>query len=79
MSHKGTQVYAAPDLFANDMRKVINEMEHSDITFVVGEDREKIHAHKIILAGKHVLYCAAVQTYLYNLHIITSFLVNSID
>lgn len=52
MSHKGTQVYAAPDLFANDMRKVINETEHSDICFVVGEDREKIHAHKIILAAR---------------------------
>lgn len=34
------------------MRKVINDPEHSDIVFVVGEDRERIHAHKIILAAR---------------------------
>eukprot|EP00039_Didymoeca_costata_P020567 m.341695 g.341695 ORF g.341695 m.341695 type:complete len:283 (+) comp20362_c0_seq1:74-922(+) len=48
----GELVYGPPDLFANDMRKIINEIELSDICFVVGEDREKIHAHKIILAGR---------------------------
>jgi len=46
------QVYGAPELFAADMQKVINAGEHSDICFVVGEDREKIYAHKIILAAR---------------------------
>lgn len=51
-SHKTSQVFGPPELFANDMRKVINDPEHSDIIFVVGEDRERIHAHKIILAAR---------------------------
>ena len=51
-SHKTSQVFGPPELFATDMRKVINDPEHSDIVFVVGEDRERIHAHKIILAAR---------------------------
>lgn len=45
-------VYGDGELFAMDMRKVINDPELSDIQFVVGEDREKVYAHKIILAGR---------------------------
>lgn len=39
-------------MFASDMRKIINSAELSDIQFVVGEEREKIWAHKVILAGR---------------------------
>lgn len=45
-------VYGRPDLFAGDMRKIINEEDHSDIQFVVGEDREKMFAHKVILGAR---------------------------
>lgn len=51
MAHPET-VYGDAELFAADMRKIINDTELSDIQFVVGEDREKIHAHKIILSGR---------------------------
>lgn len=49
---KGTTVFGSPDAFAADMRRLINDEEMSDICFVVGEDKEKIYAHKIILAGR---------------------------
>lgn len=39
-------------MFASDMRKIINSADLSDISFVVGEEREKIWAHKVILAGR---------------------------
>lgn len=51
-NNKGMIVYGRPDLFANDMRKIINDEDHSDIQFVVGEDREKMFAHKVILGAR---------------------------
>lgn len=51
-SGKGTVVFGSPEIFAGDMRKLINDEELSDICFVVGEDKEKIFAHKVILAGR---------------------------
>ncbi|EDQ84649.1 uncharacterized protein MONBRDRAFT_30025 [Monosiga brevicollis MX1] len=38
--------------FAQEMKQVINENQYSDITFIVGDTREKIHAHRIILAAR---------------------------
>eukprot|EP00041_Stephanoeca_diplocostata_P006816 m.94652 g.94652 ORF g.94652 m.94652 type:complete len:285 (+) comp16556_c0_seq1:266-1120(+) len=52
MAAAAQEVLGDPTLFAIDMRKVINDSEMSDIQFVVGEDREKISAHKIILAAR---------------------------
>jgi len=52
MSSAAEAVYGDPELFAVDMRKIINDQEMSDIQFVVGEDREKVYAHKIILSGR---------------------------
>lgn len=51
-SNKGMVVYGRPDLFATDMRKIINEEDYSDITFLVGEDRVKMFAHKVILGAR---------------------------
>eukprot|EP00051_Salpingoeca_urceolata_P005861 m.78205 g.78205 ORF g.78205 m.78205 type:complete len:296 (-) comp14575_c0_seq2:129-1016(-) len=48
----GTVVYGPPELFAKEMRRIINDPEFSDIQFVVGQDKDKIYAHKIILAGR---------------------------
>ena len=57
MASRGLTIFGPPDLFANDMRKLINDKEFSDIIFLVGEDKEKIHAHKVILSGRFVLRC----------------------
>lgn len=48
----GDAVYGQPDQFAADMRRIINDAEFSDITFIVGETREKINAHRVILAAR---------------------------
>ncbi len=74
MAGKGQMtIFGPPDLFANDMRKLINDTEFrlaawnpffilrhsnsicSDILFIVGEEKEKIHAHKVILSGRFAL------------------------
>jgi len=48
-----TAVWGNPDLFAKDMINAIHDQSDlSDIQFVLGEDREKINAHKIILATR---------------------------
>ena len=52
MASRGLTIFGPPDLFANDMRKLINDKEFSDIVFLVGDDKEKIHAHKVILSGR---------------------------
>lgn len=66
MAHKSSSVYGAPELFAGDMRKIINDTEFSDLVFVVGEDREKIHAHKIILSARcevfHAMFADQAKT-----------------
>ena len=71
MASKTLTIFGPPDLFAQDMRQIINDQEfrcalassllngkliktNSDITFIVGEEKEKIHAHKVILSGRCV-------------------------
>eukprot|EP00730_Choanoeca_flexa_P016894 TRINITY_DN8065_c0_g1_i1.p1 TRINITY_DN8065_c0_g1~~TRINITY_DN8065_c0_g1_i1.p1 ORF type:complete len:282 (+),score=72.93 TRINITY_DN8065_c0_g1_i1:86-931(+) len=47
-----TSIYGNANSFAVEMKKAINDTEFSDITFIVGETREKIHAHRMILSAR---------------------------
>ena len=38
--------------FRSDMHSLVNDSEFADITFIVGEGREKIYGHKAILATR---------------------------
>lgn len=52
MAGRGSAVYGNPELFASDMAKIVDNEEFSDIAFVVGAEKKKIFAHKIILAAR---------------------------
>eukprot|EP00040_Diaphanoeca_grandis_P043557 m.268431 g.268431 ORF g.268431 m.268431 type:complete len:284 (+) comp78466_c0_seq1:212-1063(+) len=52
MSLSMEEVYGPKEMFASDMRRILNSPEFSDIEFLIGEDREPIRAHKIILSGR---------------------------
>lgn len=41
-----------PEVFATEMIKMINDKEFSDVRFLVGQERQVIHAHRCILAAR---------------------------
>jgi len=56
------EVYGPKEMFASDMRRILNSSEFSDIEFLIGEDREPIKAHKIILSGRCEVFRAMFAT-----------------
>eukprot|EP00055_Hartaetosiga_balthica_P000546 m.136875 g.136875 ORF g.136875 m.136875 type:complete len:285 (+) comp11017_c0_seq1:54-908(+) len=52
MSLRKEELYGDSTTMAVDMSSMINNSDFSDITFVIGDEREKIYAHKIILGAR---------------------------
>eukprot|EP00911_Craspedida_sp_UC1_P000918 UC1_evm1s698 len=57
MAGRGVTVFGAPEAFAGDMRKIVNDDKFSDITFLVGgadgeKGKVKMYAHRVILAAR---------------------------
>eukprot|EP00056_Hartaetosiga_gracilis_P017575 m.7725 g.7725 ORF g.7725 m.7725 type:complete len:286 (+) comp5867_c0_seq1:80-937(+) len=52
MSLQKEELYGDSTTMAVDMASMINNPDFSDITFVVGDEREKICAHKIVLGAR---------------------------
>ncbi|XP_065906033.1 BTB/POZ domain-containing protein 19-like [Dysidea avara] len=58
----GQLLLGDPDEFAQEMIKLINDKEFSDVQFVIGEERQSIHAHKCILAARCEVFRAMFST-----------------
>lgn len=58
----GQLLLGDPDEFAQEMIKLINDKEFSDIQFVIGEERQSLYAHKCILAARCEVFRAMFST-----------------
>eukprot|EP00049_Salpingoeca_infusionum_P023171 m.10727 g.10727 ORF g.10727 m.10727 type:complete len:286 (-) comp5610_c0_seq1:418-1275(-) len=52
MASKSETVFGDAQQLAGDMKTAINDQDFSDIVFIVGDTKEKIHAHRVILSAR---------------------------
>ena len=45
-------------LLSNHLSMLVNEQRMSDVVFIVGSSRERIHAHRVILAARSAVFAA---------------------